>query len=209
MPSSFEVRLAEKADLRAAGRVLGRAMLADPLYRWILPDDARRGRWLEQVMTDLLHLLSPDGHVYVCCDGREIAGAIGLAPPGRAKPPLRRALPFALKQLGRRPSRRPPFARLAAGAQLLREVQRLHPAAPHYYVMIAGVDPTAQGRGLGGKLLGHCLQLADTGNTAAYLETSNPLNVAWYSARGFAVQQTVAPDDAPPTWLMWRDARRP
>ena len=48
----------------------------------------------------------------------------------------------------------------------------LHPTFDHWYLPLAGVDPPAQGRGLGSVLLRHALEICDRGGLPAYLEAT-------------------------------------
>ena len=45
--------------------------------------------------------------------------------------------------------------------------------------------PTNKGRGLGGKVLAPMLERCDRTATVAYLESSNPANIAFYRRHGF------------------------
>lgn len=55
-----------------------------------------------------------------------------------------------------------------------------------WYLSIIAVDPAAQGRGLGRKLLDPTLAEADRHSAACYLETFTPRNVSFYERLGFA-----------------------
>jgi GNAT superfamily N-acetyltransferase len=48
-----------------------------------------------------------------------------------------------------------------------------------------GVEPHAQGRGLGGALMKHAVERCDADGVLAYLESSNPRNLALYERHGF------------------------
>ena len=74
-----------------------------------------------------------------------------------------------------------------------------------------GVEPSAQGKGLGGRLLEPVLQQADSEGLPAYLETDKERNLAFYARFRFGLVDTLWPDgpDAPPEWTMWRDPKEP
>jgi ribosomal protein S18 acetylase RimI-like enzyme len=75
---------------------------------------------------------------------------------------------------------------------------------PHCYLAILGVDPEAQRRGLGSRLLRPVLARCDRERVPAYLESSKEANIAFYERHGFAVTDEVALPRGPRLWLMWR-----
>ncbi len=61
-----------------------------------------------------------------------------------------------------------------------------------WYLSIVAVDPTAQGQGLGRKLLEPTIAEADRVSATCYLETFSPRNLAFYERLGFATQARFA-----------------
>ena len=82
-----------------------------------------------------------------------------------------------------------------------------HPPEPHWYLAWIGVDPAMQGRGLGGELMAHCLQVIDADGAPAYLDNTNPLNVPFYERHGFRVTGESQAGACPPLVGMLRDAQ--
>lgn len=65
------------------------------------------------------------------------------------------------------------------------------PSEPHSHLGPIAVDPRAQGRHIGSKLMERfCLELDRTG-MAGYLETDRPENVGFYERFGFVVTETA------------------
>lgn len=62
-----------------------------------------------------------------------------------------------------------------------------HPASPFCYLWFIGVNPQAQGRGIGSELLIEILTDTKSSGIPVYLETSVPKNVEWYRKLGFQV----------------------
>ncbi|TSD74815.1 GNAT family N-acetyltransferase [Janthinobacterium sp. KBS0711] len=67
-----------------------------------------------------------------------------------------------------------------------------HALAPHglqdaWYLSIAGIDPAAQGRGLGAAVLAPGLAAVDAAGAACFLETYNERSLPFYARLGFAV----------------------
>ena len=69
---------------------------------------------------------------------------------------------------------------------------RHDPSEPHVNLGPIGVEPEAQGRHVGSRLMEkYCAELDRTG-LAGYLETDRPPNVAFYSRFGFALTETAS-----------------
>jgi GNAT superfamily N-acetyltransferase len=66
-----------------------------------------------------------------------------------------------------------------------------HPEEKHWYLPLVGVEPNAQGRGLGGALMRHATARADADGVLAYLESSNPRNISLYERHGFEVMGRI------------------
>ena len=66
-----------------------------------------------------------------------------------------------------------------------------HPREPHDYLPFVGVDPRAQGQGLGSALLQPVLRWCDTLRLGAYLENTNAGNLVFYEQLGFRVLERI------------------
>jgi ribosomal protein S18 acetylase RimI-like enzyme len=97
--------------------------------------------------------------------------------------------------------------RLKVVFAMLEQMGRYHPAEPHWYLWMIGVDPAKQGRGYGKALLRYALNRIDQQGIPAYLENSNPANTGLYEQHGFQVLGTVQVADAPPVLPMLRPSR--
>ncbi len=82
-----------------------------------------------------------------------------------------------------------------------------HPAEPHWYLPLIGVDPASQGKGYGSALMTYALEQCDRDHAPAYLESSNPRNVSLYQRHGFEVLGTIQVGTSPPIVPMLRPAR--
>jgi ribosomal protein S18 acetylase RimI-like enzyme len=99
--------------------------------------------------------------------------------------------------------------RQVVAAQVGEGIDAHHPAEPHWYLSMIGVDPARQGRGLGSALLAHGLAtLVDAEGGLAYLESSNPKNTPLYERFGFEITGQIQPADFPGLTPMLRQARR-
>ena len=96
----------------------------------------------------------------------------------------------------------------ADGARLMEQMARHHPAEPHWYLPLIGVDPAHRGKGLGGALLNHALTACDRDGSLAYLESTNPRNISLYERHGFQRLATIQFGNSPPMVPMLRKPRR-
>lgn len=88
----------------------------------------------------------------------------------------------------------------------LEQMNEAHPTYPHWYLPWLAVAPELQGRGFGGRLLEHGLEIVDADGLPAFLETPNPRTVPLYERHGFAVVATPRAGDCPPMTSMLRAA---
>ena len=87
---------------------------------------------------------------------------------------------------------------------LLEQMSELHPSEPHWYLGVLGVDPTRQKQGYGSKLIQDVLDLCDRAELPAYLESSNPINLAFYEKHGFKVIGEIKTNTSPTMSAMIR-----
>src|SRR5271154_1804598 len=88
---------------------------------------------------------------------------------------------------------------------LFEQMEKLHPTGDVWYLPLMGVDPPAQGRGLGSALLRHVLTSCDSDGLPAYLEATNPRNRDLYARHGFNVVEVIQAGTSPPMWAMLRE----
>jgi ribosomal protein S18 acetylase RimI-like enzyme len=91
--------------------------------------------------------------------------------------------------------------------KVLEQMAGFHPAEPHWYLPLIGVDPAHQGRGYGSALLAYAVQQCDRDRTPAYLESTNPRNVPLYQRYGFEVVGKIQAGTSPPLVPMVRSPR--
>jgi ribosomal protein S18 acetylase RimI-like enzyme len=96
----------------------------------------------------------------------------------------------------------------ADSVRLVEQMARHHPAEPHWYLPLIGVDPAHRGKGLGGALLSHALATCDRDGALAYLESTNPRNISLYERHGFERLAIIQYGRSPPMVPMLRKPRR-
>lgn len=195
------VRKATADDIPRIAKALAQAFQDDPQFRWIVPDDARRGRILEPAFELFLRRIwFAQDECYTTDTG---AGAAVWERPGEWKLGIG-------KQLMMAPAMTRVFGRhLPRLMRAITAVESNHPSELHYYLPFVGVVPEWQGRGLGAALMQPVLARCDDQSMPAYLEASTPRNRALYERHGFAVTEEFRlAKDAPPMWRMWREPAR-
>lgn len=82
--------------------------------------------------------------------------------------------------------------------------ERHRPHEPHWYLHLAGCDPAAQGRGLGGAVIRAGIARAQADGVPTYLETGKEAKIGLYRNFGFDVLDTWQLPDGPTIWSMLR-----
>ena len=191
---------ATKADLPAVTTALTRAFLDDPVQRWAFDGAADFGAAAEAFMAFFVERYFRLGHMYVA---GSVSGATLWAPPDRHALSSEDLCPLLELMRGHvGDEAEPRLTELGRSFEFLPEV-------PHFYLGIAGVDPAAQGRGLGGTLVAPGLRACDDGGFVAHLESSNPRNISFYERLGFEVvaQFTLGDANGPVMTPMTRQPR--
>ncbi len=93
---------------------------------------------------------------------------------------------------------------------MLTDFERLREEAidsPHWFLALLGVDPVAQGRGVGAALLQVGHDAADRDGRPCFLETFTELNVGYYERRGYRLIRSTTIGDGVPIHAMTRQPR--
>jgi ribosomal protein S18 acetylase RimI-like enzyme len=202
---ALNIRVLTLADVDAAGALLGRAFQDNPAYRAILPhlsDDARaaavarvkRGFAAASVRYQDARAIWKDGHMLgvslVCTPGQY---------PHRAAAFLHQAPGCVTTG----------WTGIRNFLRVDRYITRRHLRGPHYYLFVLGVEPEAQGRGLGKALLRDLSARADAHGLPCYLETDKPTSVKLYQSAGYEVvtEEVVRGVPGLHMWTMKRSGR--
>jgi GNAT superfamily N-acetyltransferase len=197
------VRAATPSDRAALTAALASAFSDDPLFRWMAgaaPDQPLAPKM--RIMFDAflkLDLRRPDHLIFTDEDG---IGASIWKHPNKWKMPtgdMVRALPAMLRAIGTKTPR-------MVGA--ITAIEKVHPKEEHYYLEVLGTHQDRQSKGIGSAVIGHMLERCDAEGLPAYLESSNPRNIPFYSRHGFeATGEIVVGKGAPTVTAMWRNPR--
>lgn len=200
---SFDIVPLPAPHLKEAAAILARAFHTDPLWQYLLPDEARRAALVLSCFRLFVRYSLRYGACYTTAN---IAGAACWLPPGHTTPTLGRLLRVAIHgaplNFGWSAMRR-----YSLVDRYTSSLHKQHAPGPHWYLWGLGVAPSSQGQGLGSLLIQPILARADAGHYPCYLETMNAHNVPFYQKRGF---QLMSEGDAPGTALrVWSMLREP
>ena len=192
-----ELTLAGPKDATQIGEITAEAFRNDPVNNWMFGNFAGiQSLFLNQAR----RIYGPRGY---CYRHGEEGACMWMLPGGDASFSLADYLAIGWSTLikcGPGAVRRA----VATGTQM----DKQHPHFSHAYLFSIGVRPSAQGKGLGRKLIRPVLDTCDREGIPAYLENSNPANTSFYHSCGFEECGMIrAMPDAPPLVPMLRQPR--
>ena len=167
------------------------AFASDPMARWTY---AEADQYLKHFPA-VIEAMSGGAFAHGSAHFLEEGGAALWLPPG-AEPDGQ-----ALEELFRRSV---PQERFKDVMGIIEQMGNYHPSEPHWYLPMIGVEPAAQGRGLGSVLMKSMAEKLDDEGEIAYLESSNPRNISLYERHGFVRQGIIQAGQSPPLFPMVR-----
>ena len=183
--STFAVSDAKAQDRERVVSAIVLAFVCDPVARWAWPEPHDYLTYF----TDFINVFGGKGFEHGTAHSvAEFSGGALWLPPGVQ--PNEEVL-VSLMERSIDPER------LQVVFAILEKMGGYHPAEPHWYLPLIGVEPAKQGRGLGTALLGYALKRIDREGRIAYLESTNPANIPLYQRHGFEVVGTIQVGDSP------------
>ena len=178
----------DPVNLPRLAAALARAFQDDPLQTHVLPDPAERAARSPAHFAPLIAYGLRFGTVLTTA-GEPLGASVWL-PPGETEVTEARAHEAGLDKLPELLGEAP-AARFFAALEAVDPLHKADMPADHWYLLVLGVDPVAQGRGLARALLAPVLAEADRDGHPCYLETAQPANVGLYRHLGFRVLREV------------------
>jgi len=179
--------------------VLSRAFSNDPYYHYIMPDDLKRMDQTRWWMTILLRYTLKYGTIYYTDDHKGIAMWLG---PEKPMVDDIKILSMGLIKYLYKVGVKDFFRLLGINGQWDREHKKL--GKKHYYLMVIGVEPEFQQRGIGSSLMRAGLKKADDDKLECFLETVTPQDVRFYQKHYFEVLYSSGFGEDSQYWLMKR-----
>jgi ribosomal protein S18 acetylase RimI-like enzyme len=200
---SLPMRQLSFTDLDRAVEIAVGAFHVTPLYRYLVPDDAKRTVFISKLYRAFYVFGIRRGQVYGVSEPLEGVAVWSL--PGRHKGVFRGMLAAGLLPMCCGPMLAPILksARIFTGFESL---QRKYAPEPHYQLRSLAVAPESQGKGLASKLIRPFLAQADERSTSVYTETTVPANLGLYEHYGFECKEQYP---VPGTGLHIRALYRP
>lgn len=194
-----DVRAATQSDLASVVDIFALAFADDPVWGfWTFPGVADRAARLREFWDPFVAGALKYEGVEILGDGAAVALWV---PPGVAdideqdELAVDAMLPSVVGE------------RVPMLLQCFKLFETTRPAEPHWYLSLLATHPDHRGKGAGMALVNARLKQVDARNEAAYLESTNPGNVARYTRAGFAPHGNFTLPDGPTVDQMWRAPR--
>ncbi len=190
--------------IKPASVTCARAFSGDPITRYLIPNEGKRGCLPSYFEYYLRFSLLGGGGTYVTspkCEG--VAMWVESGHKDSFFSYLRAGFPFLPLRCG--------WSHLLREAALDMQFSKLRKElAPkrHMYLATLAVDPAYHGQGFASKLMHPMLRRLDAQQVPAYLETQNLRNVEMYRRWGFELlREETMPGSDLKLWLMLRKSR--
>jgi ribosomal protein S18 acetylase RimI-like enzyme len=191
----FSVRKTTPADEAAAIATVVLAFSTDPVARWCWPDPQQYLEYMPGFIKAFAGGAFEHGGAF--CSDDHAGAALWL-------PPNVHSDEEALGDITQRTLSDEIRDDLSA---VFEQLAGYHPAVPHWYLPMIGVDTAQQGKGYGSALMKYALEQCDREHSQAYLESTNPRNISLYLRHGFEALATVKVGTSPPFVSMVRAPR--
>lgn len=192
-------QVATREDIDGVVETMTTAFFHDPLWGPAFPDEQQRA--VQAAAMWRLYVTSALRYPWTLVTPGVEAAAVWIPPNGTELTPQEESgLEDLLAQSAGTEAAK---AILAIYDQL----ETAHPAEPCFYLTLLGVHDDHRGKGLGMGLLAESLTRIDTLGAPAYLESSNPANIARYERVGFTPRDTLTIATGHVVTTMWRRGR--
>jgi len=182
--------------------ILSRAFYNDPFYVWIMPNDKKRLNHIHWWMTILLRYTFLYGNIDYSGDHKGVAMWIG---PDNPFPKDIKIFSMGMILYPFKIGIRNFLRALDLSGQWSRGHKKM--PARHYYLVVMGVEPEFQGKGIGSDLMQYALKKIDNEKLECYLETVTPEDVKFYEKHNFKVFFNKGFGIDNHYWLMKRKSR--
>lgn len=200
---AVKIRSTTQQTYHQSAQVLSRAFVDDPVTVAVFKNfsaDQRIKALMVDFSAEVLECVRK-GYPVEANAGDAVLGSAIIYPPGAYPLPVVDQWLLLLKSIWGNG-----LYDIGSWMKWLKEVDKLRPTEPHYYLEYIGVEPNCQGRGVGSAILKHLCDKADKEGVGGYLENANPVNTAYYQRFGFEIMHEEEIIGIP-AWFMWRSPR--
>lgn len=189
------LRIASEADIDAVADLIADAFDHLRVIHYLVPDTSRRKRvardWYRLYVE---HAIGGAGQVVTTTDGK--GAAVWFDRTGRPSEPA----DYPKRLAGLTGDHQGRFEHLDA------QMEKLHPAEPHWHLLFLAVHPDRWSHGLGSALMNHTHARLDADGIDAYLEATGEQNRRLYQRHGYTDMTPATIPVAPGIGLyrMWR-----
>jgi len=177
------MRRAEQKDKRLVVDILSKSFDENKSVNYVVKQDANRQDRIRSLMEYSFNTCLSFGEIWISDDN--MACALLLFPEMK-KTTLRSILwdvNLATSAIG--------LSRVIDVLKRESLIKKNHPDKPFTYLWFIGVDPLAQKRGVGSKLLNEVIDMNAKKRRPIYLETSVSNNLSWYKKFGFEIYHKI------------------
>jgi ribosomal protein S18 acetylase RimI-like enzyme len=177
------MRRAEYKDKRLVVDILSKSFDSNKSVNYVVKQDGQRKDRIRSLMGYSFNTCLVSGEIWISDDN--LACALLLF-PDQKKTSLQTILwdlDLAANAIG--------VTRVFDVLKRESQIKKNHPRCLFTYLWFIGVDPQAQKRGVGSKLLNEVIDMNANKKRPIYLETSVTNNLSWYKKFGFEVYQTI------------------
>jgi GNAT superfamily N-acetyltransferase len=174
----------KKEQIPMAADVLARAFHNDPVNNYVFPGEFERTKRNPSVFTSFIRYTLRAGEVWTT--GEPLKGVCLWISPGSDENNPEYLEESGLDNLALLMGEEA-AERYERYEEVIESHRRRLVPAPHWYLLIIGVDPKWQGFGIGGALLKPILERADRSRIYCYAETGQPKNLPFYRRYGFII----------------------
>ncbi|WP_300601954.1 GNAT family N-acetyltransferase [Niabella sp.] len=177
------MREAQNSDRKTVIEILARSFTDNKSVNYIIGEDRRRTKKLNALMSYSFDFCKRNGEIFLSEEDRGCA--LIVLPDKKKTNALSIFQDFRLvfSCIG--------LKNLSKTIKRESIIKSHHPDSKLYYLWYIGVDPSAQGSGVGTQLLKELVNRGSLLDRTVCLETSTQRNLPWYEKNGFVTYKTI------------------